>query len=38
MWKITLRTSSWLILAFLITASAVIAMDDYGQRRHGNGY
>ncbi len=27
MWKITLRSSYWLALTFLITASAVMAMD-----------
>ena len=27
MWKITLKSSYWLTLTFLITASAVMAMD-----------
>jgi len=27
MWKVTLRSGYWLALTFLITASAVVAMD-----------
>ena len=27
MWKVTLRSGYWLALTFLITASAVMAMD-----------
>ena len=37
MWKITLRSGYWLALTFLITASAVVAMDidGRGDRAHG---
>jgi hypothetical protein len=27
MWKVTLRSGYWLALTFLITASAIVAMD-----------
>ena len=27
MWKVTLKSGYWLTLAFLITASAIVAMD-----------
>ncbi len=37
MWKVTLKSSYWLTLTFLITASAVMAMDidSRGDRAHG---
>ena len=37
MWKITLRSSYWLALTFLITASAVMAMDIDSRRDHVRG-
>ncbi len=37
MWKITLRSSYWLALTFLITASAVMAMDIDSRRDHFQG-
>ena len=38
MWKVTLRSGYWLALTFLITASAVMAMDIDSRRDrvHGN--
>ena len=32
MWKVTLRSGYWLALTFLITASAIMAMDIEGRR------
>ena len=37
MWKITLKSSYWLTLTFLITASAVMAMDIDSRRGHVQG-
>ncbi len=37
MWKVTLRSSYWLALTFLITASAVMAMDIDSRREHVRG-
>ncbi len=37
MWKVTLKSSYWLTLTFLITASAVMAMDIDSRRGHVQG-
>ena len=37
MWKVTLKSGYWLALTFLITASAVLAMDIDSRSSHVRG-